>query len=199
MKLQSQELPETIVTQFEASVQSTSYKCLIYLQEASKAVKKLNIIEDEKEESGHFVSTFDRSLAVFKTLSLRSVLTHFKSMNDFLKLCCANNYNLSPLMDILRTFCPIFEVFYEYCQVNLKTKMIFTERLAIIKLKSGFFLLISKVLQSRTDDLFNEGCRYLSQCASVMKTFLLYDFGKIDQEEGEDGKFLMFEGFFSKL
>jgi len=63
----------------------------------------------------------------------------------------------------------------------------------------GFFC---KVLENRTDVLFVEGCRYLSDCASVLRTFLLYDFGKIDQEEGEDGGFhssCPFPGIFMKL
>ena len=33
-------------------------------------------------------------------------------------------------------------------------------------------------------------CRYLAQCCSVLKAFLLYDFGKIEQEDGQDGKTL---------
>jgi hypothetical protein len=116
-------LPETIGSQFEKAVISVSYKCLVNLQEASKGIQKLHMIEDEKEESGHFVSTFDRSMAVFKTLSLGSILTHFKSLHDYLQLCSSRGYNLTPLMDILKAFSPIFEVFFEYCQVKTHSEI----------------------------------------------------------------------------
>ena len=151
-------LPENLISQFEANLKSASTQCLVALQETSKVVKKLEIIGDE-DDSGFLISTYDRAVAGLKSLRVSSVLSDFQALSCYISLCEQRNFDVQPLLAQAKMFAPLFEVYLDYVDKMSRH----SESIGIVS------------------------CRYLSQCAYVLRAFLLYDFGKIEQEEGKEG------------
>jgi len=154
------DLPQNLIRQFEKNLKSASTLCLVSLQETSKSVKKLEIV-DENEESGFMISSYDRSVVGLKSLKVSSIFSDFQSLSGFIDLCEQQNFNIQPLQTQVKMFAPVFEVYVDYVETLFR--------------------------HSQSMGLIS--CRYLAQCAHVLKAFLLYDFGKIEQEEGKEGKF----------
>lgn len=152
-------LPENLILQFEVNLKSASTQCLVALQEASKVVKKLEIIGDE-DDSGFLISTYDRAVAGLKSLRVSSVLSDFQALSCYIDMCEQRNFDVQPLLQQAKMFAPLFEVYLDY-----------VDKMSRHSEAIGIF-----------------SCRYLSQCAYVLRAFLLYDFGKIEQEDGKEGK-----------
>ena len=153
-------LPEKLFSKFEADLKSASTQCLVALQEASKSFKKLDLVEDD-ENSGFMISAYDRAVAGFKSLKVASVLSDFGAISCFVELCEKQKFDVDPLLSQIKMFAPVFDVYFDYVQSLI-----------------------------RHCELMGQAtCRYLSQCCVVLKAFLLYDFGKIEQEDGKEGKY----------
>ena len=152
-------LPGDLVSKFEVDVKSASLQCLVAIQEASKCIKKLDLVEDE-DDSGFMISAFDRAVAGLRGLKVASVLSDFRAISGFVALCESRNFDVRPLVSRAKMFAPIFDVYVSFVQSLIRH----SESMGLVT------------------------CRYLAQCCSVLKAFLLYDFGKIEQEDGQDGK-----------
>jgi hypothetical protein len=155
----SRPLPDELVSKFEADVKSASLQCLVAIQEASKCIKKLDVVEDD-DDSGFVISAFDRAVAGLKSLKAANVLSDFRAVSTFVSLCQSRNFDVRPLMSRAKMFAPIFDVYVDYVETLIRH----SESMGVVS------------------------NRYLAQCCAVLKAFLLYDFGKIEQEDGKDGK-----------
>lgn len=153
-------LPENLLKEFEKNLKSAGTKCLVALQETSKCVKKLDIVEDD-ENSGFLVTSFDRAVSGLKSLKVASVLSDFEALSGFVDLCEQSNFDVSPLLSQVKMFSTLIEVYIDY-----------VDRLCYHCELMGVIT-----------------CRYLSQCSHVLRAFLLYDFGKTEQEDGKEGEY----------
>ena len=152
-------LPENLTKEFEKNLKAAGTKCLVALQETSKCVKKLDIVEDD-ENSGFLISAFDRAVAGLKSLKVASVLSDFESISGYVDLCEQSSFDVSPLLSQVKMFATLVEVYLDYVDRLCHH----CEWMGVIS------------------------CRYLSQCSHVLRAFLLYDFGKIEQEDGKEGE-----------
>jgi hypothetical protein len=105
------------------------------------------------------ISSYDRAVAGFKSLKVASVLSDFRSISCFVEQCSNNDFDVRPLMSKVKMFAPVFDVYVDYVQTLIRN----SESMGLVS------------------------CRYLGQCCVVLKAFLLYDFGKIEQEDGKEG------------